>query len=191
MKNANTIANKAERYVENTLGLRIEAIKSMKSNSMHCSVFDSKSQILRMLKAAGARINKFDRAARAIMPNGGIVQVEWDLSVPRNERCCELFLETDDDQIYCTELAEAMQGQGFDIKAADVRVWYDGEGDGNGPKAERAFRKLLGRHRYARADATARMTDVVAYALGLSKQKTVGGIDVSLTEKQIVAMQVH
>lgn len=175
------IENKGHKFLRG-IGLHEEALVSVSANTMHVKVFESKSKTIRVMKALGAKVDKENHSARALLPDGGIVDIAWDLSVPRNERVTEVYLIHDDDAIHCAQIAAGLRDEGYDVSVADVLAWYEGQGSGSLAKAAKAIRQYLGRRSFHYAVDNDCLYDMVTYRLKMTKQRIVNGVDVSVTE---------
>ena len=180
------IARKAAKFVK-SLGLNVENVKKANSKSALCIIDGTRSDAVRALKRIGAKIHRNEDARVAVMPNGGVVSILVDETLPRADRVVSLMLQNDEDNIYCAMLANAMQARGYKLSVEAVREWFDGDESRGAKRATRIFRNFLGKHRYTFAEENARLTSTLEYALGLSKQKKVGNIDVSITDEVIAA----
>lgn len=180
------IARKTEKFVAG-LGLHVEKVKKATNSQAVAVLQDSRIQTVRALKRIGAKVRRTEEGSVAVMPNGGIVKITVDETLPRADRVVSLMLENDQDQMYCAMLANAMQERGYKLNASQVRDWFDGDETRGAKRAARVFRSFLGRNRYNFAAENERLTYTLEYALGLSRQKKVGGIDVSVTDEVIAA----
>ena len=180
------IARKTEKFVT-SLGLNVENVKKATNKAALCVIENTRVQAVRAMKHSGAKVRRVTDGWVAVMPNGGIVSIAVDETLPRADRVVSLLLENDADHIYCATLANAMQERGYKLNVNAVRDWFDGDESRGAKRAARMFRNFLGRHRYDFAEDNSKLTATLEYALGLSKQKKVDGVDVSITDEVIVA----
>ncbi len=96
------------------------------------------------------------------------------------KRILEEDYEADDGFNYkdVMKITEALKKKGFDVHPADIACWYQwtDKCKGKPEKAEKAFKKLLGKDVYLIYDSLARLPQKIEYELGLRKSNRAGGV---------------
>lgn len=84
-------------------------------------------------------------------------------------------------------LATALNAKGFhDITWNDVHAWLDGETDGNMDLVDEAAKKILGANTFEHFINVARLWPALEYAVGVSTEQYIGGIDLSFRAQENV-----
>lgn len=91
---------------------------------------------------------------------------------------------SDEQLLTCVNIADALLARGYPVTAADVLVWIDGEFEhGDSEVVEYAINHYMGKSTVEYYDALSRVIPAVEFHLGLSTNRQIGGVDVSVSYK--------